>query len=143
VLTAVNWAEANVADVAAGVLGTFDGDGRIAAAGPDVTLGPRGTLSLSLLLHELATNAVKHGALSVPDGRVDLTWQVADGDGGPAAHMRWSERGGPPAVVPERRGFGSRIIRMGLSGSGGTDIRYGTEGLTVEMTATLAQLRQA
>ncbi|UVI39565.1 hypothetical protein [Qipengyuania spongiae] len=72
-----------------------------------------------------------------------MTWK-RDGDAEDAdLTLRWAERGGPPAVEPVRKGFGSRIIRMGLSGSGGTELRYGSEGLTAEMTATASQLKQA
>jgi len=141
VLSAGSWARAEMADVVHKVLATFDDHGRVAVAGPALMLGPRATLSLSLLLHELATNATKYGAFSVPGGRVALDWQV-DGASGDV-RMTWAERGGPPAVEPTRRGFGSRIIRMGLTGAGGTTLRYGDEGLTVDLFASADQLRQA
>jgi len=139
VLLRRSWGEARLGEAARGVLATFDKEGQIAVAGPEVTIGPRAALSTSLLLHELATNAVKYGALSVPEGRVTMDWTVK-GDG---VHLCWAERGGPPAVPPTRRGFGSRIIRMGLSGSGGADLRYEEQGLTAEFTASSAQLREA
>lgn len=100
-------------------------------------------MSLSLLLHELATNAGKYGALSVPEGRVSLRWAVRQQGGEEALEVNWAERGGPPAVEPVRRGFGSRIIRMGLTGSGGVKLRYDTQGLTAEMSAPMNQVQQA
>ncbi|MGJ3627253.1 hypothetical protein AB5I41_10450 [Sphingomonas sp. MMS24-JH45] len=99
-------------------------------------------MSLSLLLHELSTNAAKHGALSVPDGRVTLSWTISRSDDVEILDMRWAERGSPPAIEPSHRGFGSRIIRMGLTGSGGVKLHYDTEGLTADMSAPLHQIIQ-
>lgn len=88
-------------------------------SGPDLKISSRTAMALSLLLHELATNAVKYGALSGPQGAVRLAWTIRSGEGGGVLDMRWQERGGPPVATPTRRGFGSRIIRMGLIGTGG------------------------
>ena len=111
--------------------------------GPDVTIGPRATLALTLMLHELATNAAKYGALTAPEGQVAVTWAVRrDGDKD-VLNLSWVERGGPPAVEPTRKGFGSRIIRMGLTGSGGVQLRYEAEGLSVQATAPLYQIQEA
>lgn len=140
VLTRQSWSAAEIGEVVRGVLATFDEGGRISISGPPTMIGPRATLSLSLLLHELATNAIKHGSLSAPEGRVMLGWSWNEDKSGIV--MRWEERSGPPAVEPSRRGFGSRIIRMGLAGSGGTTLHYGEEGLTAEMKASAAQLQQ-
>ena len=95
------------------------------------------------MLHELGTNAVKYGALSVPEGKVHLNWTVRrDGDK-EVVDLSWAERGGPPAVEPTRKGFGSRVIRMGLTGSGGVDVEYGMHGLTVRASAPLYQVQNA
>lgn len=142
VLTRENWSRARFDDVARGALSTF-GEDRFALSGPDVSIGPRATLALSLMLHELATNAVKYGALSVPNGRVGVTWSIRQDDGRDQLVLEWSERGGPPAVEPTRKGFGSRIISMGLSGSGGVDQRYEEDGLSVIATAPLDQIQEA
>lgn len=74
VLTRQSWSAADIGEVVRGVLATFDEGGRISISGPSTMIGPRATLSLSLLLHELATNAIKHGSLSAPEGRVMLGW---------------------------------------------------------------------
>ncbi|MBP2302239.1 HWE histidine kinase domain-containing protein [Azospirillum picis] len=137
-----NWSAADLHDVAASVLGSFGSD-RFHLSGPQSPAGPRATLSLSLLLHELATNAVKYGALSVPEGSVDLNWSIRGDGENRLLHMAWTERGGPAAVEPTRKGFGSRLIRMGLIGAGGVELHYRREGLAVEMTAPLHQLQQA
>ncbi|MBB3348285.1 PAS domain-containing protein [Sphingomonas sp. BK069] len=141
-LTHDHWSTAKLGEVARGALETF-GEDRFTLAGPEVTIGPRATLALTLMLHELATNAAKYGALTVPDGTVAVNWAVrreADQD---VLHLSWAERDGPPAVEPTRKGFGSRIIRMGLSGSGGVKLRYETQGLTMEATAPLYQVQEA
>jgi PAS domain S-box-containing protein len=143
VLLQQSWASAKLRDVAGAVLATFDQGDRLHFRGPDIPIGPRATLALSLLLHELATNATKYGALSVSEGHVELSWSVSEGEKGKDLVLCWAERGGPPASAPARRGFGSRIIRMGLSGSGGVDLRYEPEGLTAVMTAPLDQLQLA
>jgi two-component sensor histidine kinase len=73
---------------------------------------PPMALSLSMVLHELCTNALKYGSLKAPDGRVQVTWQVSDDA---RLVLRWQERDGPPVVAPARRGFGSRLIQDGLA----------------------------
>jgi PAS domain S-box-containing protein len=79
---------------------------RVEASGPAVSLLPATAQSLALALHELVTNAVKHGGLSVPDGRVALTWRLEPG----ALVISWIETGGPPTSPPARRGFGTKLI---------------------------------
>lgn len=77
-------------------------------SGAPVHLGPRQTQSLGLVLHELATNAAKYGALSAADGIVQVSWQIKDGTN---LHLRWAERGGPPVTAPTRTGFGTELIQ--------------------------------
>jgi two-component sensor histidine kinase len=67
-----------------------------------------------MALHELATNAVKYGALSTLQGVVDVHWHIRDEGGRQHLHLKWVERGGPPVTKPQRRGFGSRLIEQGL-----------------------------
>lgn len=141
VLLARSWAAAGLSDVARGALQTFASD-RIHLSGPEIRMSARSAMSLSLLLHELATNAVKYGALGASGGQVALDWSIRREDGEDVLVMRWCETGGPPVTAPTRRGFGSRIIRMGLTGSGGVELRYETQGLTAEMRAPLSQVEQ-
>lgn len=143
-LTGQSWSAARFGDLARLALSTF-GEERFMLTGPALDIGPRAGLSLSLMLHELATNAVKYGALSVPEGNVRLNWEVRPSDQADkdTLYLRWVERGGPPAVEPTRKGFGSKVIRMGLTGSGGVNIHYGEEGLTVEASAPLYQVQEA
>jgi two-component sensor histidine kinase len=84
-------------------------------SGDDVRLSPRMALALAMALHELATNAVKYGALSNETGEIQISWAVSPGDGGPHLHLTWTEWGGPPVAVPTYRGFGARLIERSLA----------------------------
>jgi PAS domain S-box-containing protein len=87
--------------------------------GPDVTLGARAALSFALVLHELATNAMKYGALSDQKGIVSVSWQVTGPTSAQRLHFEWVESGGPRVVTPKQRGFGSRLIEHSFSGEDG------------------------
>jgi two-component sensor histidine kinase len=96
------------------MVGAHGGAKRIAAAGPHAPLSPKAALALSLALHELATNATKYGALSVPEGRVALTWSREALEGAETLALTWVEHDGPPVVPPARKGFGLRLLERGL-----------------------------
>jgi two-component sensor histidine kinase len=72
-------------------------------------------LALAMALQELATNAVKYGALSNESGRIAIEWRVAQESGGDRLHLAWTEGGGPPVTPPQRRGFGTRLIERSLA----------------------------
>lgn len=131
VLLQSNWETSTVEKLTLGVLSLQAEPGRFVLAGPHVTVGAKTALSLSLLLHELATNALKYGALSVEGGRVEIVWTLEDD----VFRLVWREEGGPPATRPERRGFGSRLIEMGINGARSTALDYGHTGLTATFTA--------
>lgn len=141
-LLKTRWASAALQDVAKATLAAFDQAGRFQLTGPTLQIGPRATLSLSLLLHELATNAIKYGALSVPEGQVAITWSIEKGDEEDILLMSWTETGGPPVHQPSGKGFGSRLISMGLIGTGGVELRYNQSGLIASMEAPLSQMQQ-
>lgn len=134
---------ATLNDILGGVL---DGAGirdRCTIHGPAVEMGARAALSTSLLIHELATNAIKYGALCATTGHVDVAWQI-DGEGDECRlTLDWAERGGPVVTPPTRKGFGSKLIRLGLVGTGGSNIRYDKEGLRAAFTARLAEVERA
>jgi len=130
---------ADLKDLVAQVLSAAGAEGRYAASGPMTLLGARATLSTSLLLHELATNALKYGALSAA-GRVEISWRE-DGDGG--FTLDWIERGGPLVTEPTRKGFGSRLLSLGLVGTGGATLRYNPEGLSATFSASREHLESA
>jgi two-component sensor histidine kinase len=94
---------------------------RVSADGPHLLLRPDATQTIGMALHELATNASKHGALSAPGGRIRIAWAI-DGEGeGSRLHLVWQESGGPPVKPPESRGFGhvvvERMVSMALQGT--------------------------
>lgn len=84
---------------------------QLQTSGPDVLLEPQAYLAFAMVIHELATNARKYGALSVPQGRVNVSWQVTDGG---VLELDWRERGGPAVQRPQQTGFGTHVIRQGL-----------------------------
>lgn len=131
------WVSAPIREIVTGVLGLVGQSGRIDASGPALTVGPKASLGLSLLLHELATNAVKYGALSVEGGRVALDWAIEDVASEPLLVVEWREKGGPPVTPPTTRSFGSRLIGMGLLGTGDAVMRYEPDGLQARFTASL------
>jgi len=138
-----NWTSASVYAVVDRTMNGLGVRDRIDAQGPNVRFGPKGSLSLSLLIHELTTNAMKYGALSNDSGRVAIDWRI-EGTGQDAVfRLSWRETGGPAPREPQRRGFGSKLIRMGLIGTGGVLVSYDLPGFSAEMTAVLLQLAQA
>lgn len=94
---------------------------RADVSGPEVRLTTGQTQSFALLFHELTTNAVKYGALSVPAGRLRIVWTKADGG---SLSLRWEERDGPSTGSPERRGFGMRVIGEVVRGQLGGEVRF-------------------
>ncbi|MDQ3077345.1 MAG: PAS domain-containing protein [Pseudomonadota bacterium] len=87
---------------------------RFIVEGENIRLSPKAALALGIAFNELATNAVKYGALSNEAGTVSLRWTLEDGSEGQWLCLHWREVGGPPVVAPTRKGFGSRVIEQGL-----------------------------
>lgn len=146
-LTQDGWTTSDLQSVIHAALGPHDdGTERFRIAGPGIQLHAQAAMSLALVLHELATNAVKYGALSVPDGWVEIGWTVkADGGGDSQVkrlNLLWRERDGPPVRTPEKRGFGSRLIEQSLSGAlkGTAVINYQHEGVTCRIVGTVEAL---
>lgn len=112
-------------------------DGRLIADGPVINLEPRSAVALGLAMHELATNAVKHGALSRPEGRVEIGWSIDDD----LLRLTWRESGGPPVAspTPTRRGFGARLLEQGLANelNGTVTLDFRPEGLVCAVEARL------
>jgi two-component system CheB/CheR fusion protein len=119
------------------------GPDRLATRGAPLRLKPRAALSLGMILHEMATNAAKHGALSADGGRVTIEWSI-EGEGAAAQLvLRWLESGGPKVeAAPERRGFGSELIDRQLSYDlGGTqETEFNEAGLRATMKMPLSVL---
>jgi two-component sensor histidine kinase len=119
VLTNERWAGASLTMILSRTLAPHAAAGRLDLAGPDLRVSPKMALALAMGAHELATNAVKYGALSGAEGRVGVTWQVADG----RLALEWRESGGPAVTAPSRRGFGSRLLERGLAHELGGAVR--------------------
>ena len=116
-----------------------DAPDRIAISGPEIRIGGRRSTSLTMAMHELATNALKYGALSVDAGRVTVSWRVEEVSGIRRLQIEWRERGGPPVTPPEKRGFGSRLVERGLAMElgGKAEIAFKPEGIVCEITAPI------
>jgi PAS domain S-box-containing protein len=120
------------------LLGAAD-DNRISCSGPMLMLDAQLVVHLALVLHELATNARKHGALSVPGGRLSVQWEMQT-NGGRTLVMEWKESGMPMVATPKERGFGTTLIEQTLSARGGeVTMRYGADGLTSQIKMPLPQ----
>jgi PAS domain S-box-containing protein len=117
-LTATRWRGASVQNMVNAELGGLS-PGQTRWEGPDVLLSPRATNALALALHELATNAVKYGALSSDAGRVDVRWWLEEGGFG----LEWEESGGPVVSPPTRQGFGSTLLERVTGRELGGEVR--------------------
>nr|WP_235938180.1 GAF domain-containing protein [Endobacterium cereale] len=138
-----NWTGASIKDLVSDTLDRIGMLERADVSGPAIFIGPKATQSVMLLLHELATNAVKYGSLSNETGKVAVKWDISGPADNPQLSFSWQEAGGPPVTEPTQRGFGSRLIRMGLLGTGDVDIRYDAPGIMIVMRASLSHLQEA
>src|SRR5439155_253540 len=111
-LSTEKWQGSELADVIGRVLQPYllNNPERVRMFGPTVPLAPRLAVVLSMILHEIATNAAKYGALSNDSGTVTLDWEVVEEDVKRKLRLIWTEGGGPPVSAPVQRGFGSRLI---------------------------------
>ena len=114
--------------------------GRCHLSGPDVDVGPRGALMFALMMHELATNAVKYGSLSSDTGIVTITWSLEEEDEETTFVLLWRESGGPPVLPPSRQGFGTRLIQGALTGAvgGKVTLEFPPQGVTCRFEAPLS-----
>ncbi len=133
-LTVRAWSGANLTDVVMRALDAF-APAQVEISGSAIEVSPKHALSLSLALHELATNATKYGALSCSEGRVNVRWDIRDG----MLQLDWEEAGGPPVAPPTKKGFGSRLLRELVTRDlGGTaNLVYDISGVRCSITAAL------
>jgi two-component sensor histidine kinase len=144
-LTSNSWIGADLRDVINDVIAPFresSAHSRFSIEGPRIRIAPKAVITFSMALHELATNAVKYGALSSETGGVELSWGVSQ-DERQTFQLNWVERGGPPVEMPRRRGFGSRLIEQGITQdiAGGVRLLFAREGLVCTFNAPLAEIR--
>ena len=113
---------------------------RLRIEGEAIEMGAKPAIALALMLHELATNALKYGALSNAGGHVAITWTVVETTNIPRLRLTWTEVGGPPVSPPARKGFGTRFIERGLAGQigGEIDLSYQPTGLVCTLQGDLA-----
>ncbi len=111
-LSKEKWQGSELQDVVRRVLQPYllNNPERLRMSGPKVPLSPRLAVVLSMIIHEIATNAAKYGALSNDNGTIRLDWETVTENGKPKLRLVWAEAGGPPVTAPVQRGFGSRLI---------------------------------
>lgn len=142
VLLQQSWSAAHMKEIVEAVVRPHADPWRFVISGPDVKVGPKAGLSLSLILHELATNAIKYGSLSNNEGFVEIAWDTLGEATDRQLVFSWSEKNGPLVNEPARKGFGSRLIRMGLVGTGDVDKRYLPTGLVAIFRAPLGLVQE-
>ena len=140
VLLQQRWVGARIRAVIDATLESHSGAQQLFTDGADLNLNARTALRLSLLLHELATNAVKYGALSRDGGRVDLKWEIMGTGTAAELALRWQESGGPTTREPAKLGLGSRLINSGLSGTGDGVVSYLSTGLVADFRVPLSEI---
>jgi two-component system, chemotaxis family, CheB/CheR fusion protein len=122
------------------IIELYQNDHSFSVNGPDVRVSGGAVTGIALLLHEMATNAAKYGALSSQKGHVDVSWHISDDD----LLLTWRERGGPPVegTPTKTQGFGSLLARLTVTGQLGGKISHDwdREGLTVKLSAPLQRL---
>ena len=125
-LTRERWEGASLEDILRAALAPWLQESRITLSGPYLHLGAQQTLALTMAFHELASNAVKHGSLSLPEGRLRVIWE--DGD---EVCIEWTESGGPPVSPPQKQGFGSRVLNRALAAElgGSVELDFHARGL--------------
>lgn len=133
-LTKANWSGVSLSEIVHLTLEPFAA--RTEIDGPDLMLSAKNAQNFSLALHELATNALKHGALSSADGTVSIVWTIASNGGGPVLKFRWQERGGPPVLASGQRGFGTSLLESTFKV---INFDYAREGLTCEIHMPLGK----
>jgi len=146
VLTGERWAGADLGDIVRAALDpyTTPGSTRFQTGGVPVRVSPRSALILAMAIHELCTNAGKYGALSAPQGRVRVSWQVeSSGTTEKELQLRWEESGGPAVTPPSRKGFGSRLIESALAAELGGEVRlaFNPAGVVCDIRAPLEQVQ--
>jgi PAS domain S-box-containing protein len=132
-LSREHWEGAELGEIIAEVTRPYDHAGRIWMGGPRVLLSPKTAVALSMGLHELSTNAAKHGALSTPDGHIDVSWTKSDG----TTALEWRESGGPPTTEGEPAGFGSLLLGRVLPAELGhaVELTHPAQGVICRLSA--------
>jgi PAS domain S-box-containing protein len=137
VLREASWQSPSIREVIDGAVETF-GSERFDITGPDCAIDTKAAVSLSMVLHELGTNAAKYGALTAAEGTVHLSWTLDDRGDAVSIDLRWEERNGPAIGTPGRAGFGMKLIRQAAAEFGGSaDLDFRPDGLSCAIHATM------
>jgi two-component sensor histidine kinase len=144
-LTEDYWQTAPLREIALNELKPFaeSRQPRFMLIGPPVELSADLAVPVGMALHELTTNAICHGALSVPGGHVEVRWSVDEGEGVRKLHLEWRERGGPPVGEPQHQGFGTTLLQrvLPMQCKADVEVQYDPEGLRFRMDAPLVEQR--
>jgi PAS domain S-box-containing protein len=136
-----NWEQVDLRDIASASLAPYRNEaaGNVTLAGDSIDLDPRSALTLAMIFHELATNAAKYGALSVPGGWLNLAWKVERSESGVKLRLSWRERGGPKVKKPARRGFGTLLVERGIKTElgGAARLDFAATGVCCEIELAL------
>jgi len=133
-LTGGGWQGASIRHVIDHELNIFKG--HVAVEGPEVVLTANATQSFALVIHELATNAAKYGALSAPTGKIAVRWSIEGVE--PNLVFRWEEQGGPGVMAPTRAGFGTTLLKAAFQGGSAPRIEYSPTGLIYTLEVALS-----
>jgi two-component sensor histidine kinase len=144
-LTEDYWQTAPLREMVLGELCPFSdfGEPRFVLDGPPVDLSADLAVPVGMVLHELTTNAAKHGALSVPGGHVEVTWDMREARGVRKLHLAWVERGGPAVRKPQRTGFGSTLLQriFPMQSQAEVEIEFDQAGIRFRMAAPMVEHR--
>jgi two-component sensor histidine kinase len=140
-LLQARWSSADLGNIIRGATEAFDNPDapKFSIAGPDIRMTSGAVIAIAMTLNELCTNTTKFGALSVPAGRVDITWTL-DPDT-QRLHLKWTEQNGPAVQAPAGRSFGTRLIEtLGKQLKGNVHLRYEPDGFVYAFDVPLASL---
>src|ERR1700730_2479992 len=141
-LLQARWSSADLGKIVRGATEAFDNpvEPKFSIAGPDIQMTSGAVIAVAMTLNELCTNTTKFGALSVPEGRVDVAWTLDQQT--QRLHLTWTERNGPAVHAPERRSFGTRLIEtLGKQLKGDVRLTYEPTGFVYAFDVPLASLR--
>ena len=135
-LSSRQWKGILLSDLVRRELAPYANRGNTEIGGPDITLEAEAGQAVSMVLHELTTNAAKHGSLSIPDGRVSVRWyRMLNGEADARVRIEWQESGGPPVLAPDHSGYGMEVIRdlLPYELDGKVDLAFAVRGCPVPL----------
>jgi two-component sensor histidine kinase len=141
-LLQARWSSASLAHIVQGATEPYDneGEGKFSIKGPDLKITSAAVIALAMTLNELCTNTTKFGALSVPSGRIEITWTIDENN--QRLHLTWTEKGGPAVHAPTRRSFGTRMIEtLGTQLNGTVEMTYDPKGFIYALDVPLSSLK--